>query len=195
MLQVADLAEAYSLNEIRVSHEQNVVLPHIKQSELYTVWQALCQVGLATANVGLLSDSISCPGMDYCSLATARSVPVAQRIALRFDEGRQRDIGELKLNVSGCINACAHHHVAHIGILGLDKAGHENYQITLGGSAEEDAAIGTILGRSVPYEEVPEVVEAVIDIYLKLRGEGERFLDTFRRVGIDPFKEVLRDAR
>lgn len=195
MLQVADLAEAYSLNEIRVSHEQNVVLPHIKQSELYTVWQALCQVGLATANVGLLSDSISCPGMDYCSLATARSVPVAQRIALRFDEGRQRDIGELKLNVSGCINACAHHHVAHIGILGLDKAGHENYQITLGGSAEEDAAVGTILGRSVPYEEVPEVVEAIIDIYLKLRGEGERFLDTFRRVGIDPFKEVLRDAR
>ncbi|MNH15537.1 Sulfite reductase [ferredoxin] [compost metagenome] len=133
--------------------------------------------------------------MDYCSLATARSVPVAQRIALRFDAARQQDIGELKLNVSGCINACAHHHVAHIGILGLDKAGHENYQITLGGSAEEDAAVGTILGRSVPFEEVPDIVEAIVGIYLQLREDGERFLDTYRRVGIEPFKEVLRDAR
>lgn len=194
MLQVADLAEAYSLNEIRVSHEQNLVLPHIRQRDLYTVWQALRAAGLATANVGLLSDSIACPGMDYCSLATARSVPVAQRIAQRFDGPRQREIGELKLNVSGCINACAHHHVAHIGILGLDKAGHENYQITLGGSAEEDAAVGTILGRSVPYEQVPEVIEAIIDIYLALRQADERFLDTYRRVGIAPFKEVLRDA-
>jgi sulfite reductase (NADPH) hemoprotein beta-component len=133
--------------------------------------------------------------MDYCSLATARSVPVAQRIAQRFDAARQQDIGELKLNVSGCINACAHHHVAHIGILGLDKAGHENYQITLGGSAEEDAAVGTILGRSVPFEEVPDIVEAIVAIYLQLREDDERFLDTYRRVGIEPFKEVLRDAR
>jgi sulfite reductase (NADPH) hemoprotein beta-component len=133
--------------------------------------------------------------MDYCSLATARSVPVAQRIAQRFDAARQQEIGELKLNVSGCINACAHHHVAHIGILGLDKAGHENYQITLGGSAEEDAAVGTILGRSVPFEEVPDIVEAIVGIYLQLREDGERFLDTYRRVGIEPFKEVLRDAR
>lgn len=195
MLTLADLAEAYSLNEIRVSHEQNLVLPHIRQGDLYSVWQALRRVALATSNIGLLSDSIACPGMDYCSLATARSVPIAQRIALRFDAARQQEVGELKLNVSGCINACAHHHVAHIGILGLDKAGRENYQITLGGSAEEDAAVGTILGRSVPYEEVPEVVEGIIDIYLKLRGDGERFLDTYRRVGIDPFKEVLRDAR
>lgn len=130
MLLIADLAEAHSLNEIRVSHEQNLVLPHVRLSELYQVWQALRGAGLATANVNLISDSIACPGMDYCSLATARSVPVAQRIAQRFDEAQQREIGELKLNVSGCINACAHHHVAHIGILGLDKAGHENYQIT-----------------------------------------------------------------
>ncbi|MGO3983078.1 DUF2849 domain-containing protein [Pseudomonas sp. SAS7] len=195
MLTLADLAEAYSLNEIRVSHEQNLVLPHIRQGDLYSVWQALRQVGLATSNIGLLSDAIACPGMDYCSLATARSVPVAQRIALRFDAARQQDIGELKLNVSGCINACAHHHVAHIGILGLDKAGHENYQITLGGSAEEDAAVGTILGRSVPFEEVPDIVEAIVGLYLQLREDGERFLDTYRRVGIEPFKEVLRDAR
>ncbi|OUM33006.1 DUF2849 domain-containing protein [Pseudomonas putida] len=195
MLTLADLAEAYSLNEIRVSHEQNLVLPHIRQGDLYGVWRALRQAGLATSNIGLLSDSIACPGMDYCSLATARSVPVAQRIALRFDAARQQDIGELKLNVSGCINACAHHHVAHIGILGLDKAGHENYQITLGGSAEEDAAVGTILGRSVPFEEVPDIVEAIVGIYLQLRDDGERFLDTYRRVGIEPFKEVLRDAR
>lgn len=194
MEQVADLAQAYSLNEIRVSHEQNLVLPHIRQRDLHTVWKTLCAAGLATGNVGLLSDSIACPGMDYCSLATARSVPVAQRIAQRFDGPRQREIGELKLNVSGCINACAHHHVAHIGILGLDKSGHENYQITLGGSPEEDAAVGTILGRSVPYEQVPDVIEAIIEIYLARRQADERFLDTYRRVGIEPFKEVLRDA-
>ncbi|MFK3683968.1 DUF2849 domain-containing protein [Pseudomonas sp. NPDC088890] len=194
MLLIADLAEAHSLNEIRVSHEQNLVLPHVRLSELYQVWQVLRDAGLATANVNLISDSIACPGMDYCSLATARSVPVAQRIAQRFDEAQQREIGELKLNVSGCINACAHHHVAHIGILGLDKAGHENYQITLGGSAAEDAAVGTILGRSVSYEALPEVVEAIVAIYLRERVEGERFLDTYRRVGIDVFKEVLRDA-
>ncbi len=195
MLTLADLAEAYSLNEIRVSHEQNLVLPHIRLADLHDVWLALRQAGLATSNIGLLSDAIACPGMDYCSLATARSVPVAQRIAQRFDAARQQQIGELKLNVSGCINACAHHHVAHIGILGLDKSGHENYQITLGGSAEEDAAVGTILGRSVPFEEVPDTVEAIVGIYLQLREDGERFLDTYRRVGIEPFKEVLRDAR
>ena len=194
MLLVADLAEAHSLDEIRVSHEQNLVLPHVRLADLYPVWQRLRAAGLATANVGLISDAIACPGMDYCSLATARSVPVAQRIALRFDEARQRQIGELKLNVSGCINACAHHHVAHIGILGLDKAGHEHYQISLGGSSDENAAVGTILGRSVPFESVPEVVEAIVDIYLQQRLDGERFIDTYRRVGIEVFKEVLRDA-
>lgn len=194
MVALADLAETYSLNEIRVSHEQNLVLPHVELSQLYSVWKALHGAGLATPNIGLISDSIACPGMDYCSLATARSVPVAQRIALRFDEARQREIGELKLNVSGCINACAHHHVAHIGILGLDKSGKESYQISLGGSADESAAVGTILGPSVGYDSVPDVIEAIVDIYLKNRSENETFIDTYRRVGISPFKEALHDA-
>ena len=194
MVVLADLAETYSLNEIRVSHEQNLVLPHVELSQLHAVWKALRGAGLATPNIGLISDSIACPGMDYCSLATARSVPVAQRIALRFDEAKQREIGELKLNVSGCINACAHHHVAHIGILGLDKSGKESYQISLGGSADESAAVGTILGPSVGYDSVPDVIEAIVDIYLKNRSENETFIDTYRRVGIGPFKEALHDA-
>lgn len=194
MVALADLAETYSLNEIRVSHEQNLVLPHVELSQLYTVWKALRRAGLATPNIGLISDSIACPGMDYCSLATARSVPVAQRIALRFDEAKQREIGELKLNVSGCINACAHHHVAHIGILGLDKSGKESYQISLGGSADESAAVGTILGPSVGYDSVPDVIEAIVDIYLKNRSENETFIDTYRRVGIGLFKEALHDT-
>lgn len=191
---LADLAQAYSLNEIRVSHEQNLVLPHVKLDELYLVWQGLRRSGLATPNINLISDSIACPGMDYCSLATARSVPVAQRIALRFEPDRQREIGDLKLSVSGCINACAHHHVAHIGILGLDKAGRESYQISLGGSPDEHAAVGTILGPSVSYEDVPAVIESIVGIYLDIRLDGERFIDTFRRVGIAPFKEALHDA-
>lgn len=188
---LAALAERYSLNEIRVSHEQNLVLPHIKLDDLYQVWRGLGEVGLATANIGLISDNIACPGLDYCSLAKARAVPVAQQVALRFDADRQRDIGELKLNVSGCMNACAHHHVAHIGILGLEKAGREFYQITLGGSADEDAAVGTILGPSVEQDDVPVVVESIVNIYTKLRDPGERFIDTYRRVGIVPFKEAL----
>ena len=188
---IADLAEAYSLNEIRVSHEQNLVLPHVKYDDLYQVWQALRVAGLATANIGLISDSISCPGMDYCSLATARSVPVAQKVALRFDAARQREIGELNLNVSGCINACAHHHVAHIGILGLDKGGQEYYQITLGGSADENAAVGTILGPSVAHDDVPAVIDSIVDHYCRIRLPQERFIDTFRRVGISSFKEAL----
>lgn len=191
---LADLAEAYSLNEIRVSHEQNVVLPHVEWGKLYLVWQSLREAGLATPNIGLISDSIACPGMDYCSLATARSVPVAQRIALRFDEVKQREIGDLKLNVSGCINACAHHHVAHIGILGLDKGGKESYQISIGGSSDENAAIGTILGPSIGYDAVPDVVESIVDIYLKHRTEDETFIDTYRRVGIGAFKEALHGA-
>ncbi len=194
MERIADLAQTHSLNEIRVSHEQNLVLPHVRLSELYAVWQALREAGLATSNIGLISDSIACPGMDYCSLATARSVPVAQRIALHFDKDRQREIGELKLNVSGCINACAHHHVAHIGILGLDKGGKESYQIALGGSADEDAAIGTILGPSVSYDSVPAVIDSIVNIYLKTRLDNERFIDTYRRVGIGAFKEALHDA-
>ncbi|WP_454726693.1 MULTISPECIES: DUF2849 domain-containing protein [Cupriavidus] len=191
---IATLAEQYSLNEIRVSHEQNLVLPHVRRDQLHALWAALGAGGLATPNVSLISDSIACPGLDYCSLALARSVPVAQRIALRFGEARQREIGELKLNVSGCINACAHHHVAHIGLLGVDKGGQEHYQITLGGSADEDAAVGKILGPSVSYEDVPAVVEALVGIYLARRADGERFIDTYRRIGLEPFKEALRDA-
>ena len=191
---VAQLAQRYSLNEARVTHRQNLVLPHVKQDDVYTVWEALQDAGLAASNIGLVSDSIACPGMDYCSLATARSVPVAQRIALRFSEEKQREIGPLSVNVSGCINACAHHHVAHIGILGLDKGGQESYQITLGGRSDQQAALGKILGPSVSYEEVPEVIEALVDIYLKERQGSERFIDTYNRVGIAVFKEALSHA-
>ena len=191
---VAQLAQRYSLNEARVTHRQNLVLPHVKQDDVYTVWEALQDAGLAASNIGLVSDSIACPGMDYCSLATARSVPVAQRIALRFSEEKQREIGPLSVNVSGCINACAHHHVAHIGILGLDKGGQESYQITLGGRSDQQAALGKILGPSVSYEEVPEVIEALVDIYLKERQGSERFIDTYNRVGIAVFKEALTHA-
>ncbi|RZO10758.1 DUF2849 domain-containing protein [Pseudomonas moorei] len=193
MESIATLAERYSLNEIRVSHEQNLVLPHVQCDRLHALWKELHKEGLATPNINLISDSIACPGLDYCSLALARSVPVAQNIAVRFDEEKQREIGELKLNVSGCINACAHHHVAHIGILGLDKGGEEHYQVTLGGSADEDAAVGKILGPSVPYEDVPRVIESLVEIYLASRSDGERFIDTYRRIGIDPFKGALRD--
>ena len=147
--------------------------------------------GLATPNIGLISDAIACPGLDYCALANARSVPVAQRIALRFTPEQQRDIGPITLNVSGCINACAHHHVAHIGILGVDKAGKENYQITLGGSADDNAAVGKILGPGVSYDDVPQVIENILDRYRSLRHEGERFIDTLARVGAEPFKGAL----
>ncbi|BDD93885.1 sulfite reductase [Pandoraea sp. NE5] len=191
MLVLADLAEQYSFNELRVTHEQNLVLPHVKRDELYALWSRLKAAGLATANIGLISDAIACPGLDYCALANARSVPVAQRIALRFSEAQQRDIGPVTLNVSGCINACAHHHVAHIGILGVDKAGKENYQITLGGSADENAAVGKILGPGVSYEDVPQVIENILGRYLSLRNEGERFIDTLGRVGAEEFKGAL----
>ncbi len=191
MLVLADLAEQYSFNELRVTHEQNLVLPHVKRDELHALWSRLKAAGLATANIGLISDAIACPGLDYCALANARSVPVAQRIALRFSEAQQRDIGPVTLNVSGCINACAHHHVAHIGILGVDKAGKENYQITLGGSADENAAVGKILGPGVSYEDVPQVIENILGRYLSLRNEGERFIDTLGRVGAEEFKGAL----
>ncbi|AJC16805.1 DUF2849 domain-containing protein [Pandoraea sputorum] len=191
MLVLADLADQYSFSELRVTHEQNLVLPHVKRDELHALWKQLKANGLATPNIGLISDAIACPGLDYCALANARSVPVAQRIALRFTEEQQRDIGPVTLNVSGCINACAHHHVAHIGILGVDKAGKENYQITLGGSADDNAAVGKILGPGVSYEAVPQVIENILGRYLKLRHEGERFIDTLGRVGAEEFKGAL----
>ena len=189
---VADLAEKYSYDEIRVTHEQNLVLAHVCQSDIYEVWQALDKVELSTPNIGLISDMITCPGLDFCNLANARSIPVAQNIAKRFEDlDRQHDIGELKIKISGCINACGHHHVGHIGILGVDKRGEEFYQISLGGSGTEDASLGQILGRAFAYDEVTDAVETIVETYLIERRNGERFLDTYRRTGLDPFKEAL----
>jgi sulfite reductase (NADPH) hemoprotein beta-component len=192
---VADLADRFSFGEIRVSHVQNLVLPHVRQDELHALWQALRPLGLATANIGLLSDIIACPGLDYCSLANARSIPVAQRISQRFaDLRRQHDIGTVFINISGCINACAHHHVGHIGLLGVDRKGEEFYQITLGGSATNDAALGEIVGPAFSYDQVVDAVETILRVYLAQRAPGEPFIDTYRRVGMAPFKEALYAA-
>ncbi len=192
---VADLAERLSFDEIRVSHEQNLVLAHVRQRDLSDVWQQLDKAGLATANHALVTDIIACPGLDYCDLANARSINIAQAVSKRFaDLDRQRSIGELKLKISGCINACGHHHVGHIGILGVDKKGVEYYQITLGGSGDETASIGEILGPAFGEAEVPDAVEKIVDTYLGARQDGERFLDTYRRIGVQPFRERLYAA-
>ncbi len=190
---MADLAEEYGHGELRVSHEQNVILPHVPRRHLAAVYARLRDAGLATGNVGLISDIIACPGMDYCALATARSIPVAQEIARSFEDiDRQRDIGPLKIKISGCINACGHHHVGHIGILGLDRAGVESYQITLGGDGTETAAIGERAGPGFAYDEIVPAVERLIEAYLDLRLEpGEAFLATYRRLGVEPFKAAL----
>ncbi|HEY9536924.1 MAG TPA: nitrite/sulfite reductase [Kiloniellaceae bacterium] len=192
---IADLAERFSFDEIRVSHEQNLVLPHVRLTDLAEVWEVLAANGLGTPNAGLLSDIIACPGLDYCNLANARSIPVAQRITQRFsDLKRQHEIGDLKIKISGCINACGHHHVGHIGILGVDKKGEEFYQITLGGSADENAALGKIVGPAFSYDQVVEAVDNIVATYLEQRREGERFNDTLARVGHAPFKEKLYAA-
>ncbi len=189
---VAELAERFSCDEIRISHEQNLVLPHVRLSDIPEVWETLCADGLGTPNIGLVSDMIACPGLDYCNLANARSIPVAQRISQRFsDLKRQHDIGDLKIKISGCINACGHHHVGHIGILGVDKKGEEFYQITLGGSADQNAAVGRILGPAFSYDNVVDAVETIVDTYLELRQDGERFNETYARMGAAPFKEKL----
>ncbi|WP_174290819.1 nitrite/sulfite reductase [Sphingomonas bacterium] len=189
---MADLAERYSFDELRVTHSQNIVLPHVRQVDLPAVWQALSEAGLADANLDLISDIIACPGLDYCSLANARSIPVAQKIATRFaDLGRQRELGELKLKISGCINACGHHHAGHIGILGVDKKGTENYQLLLGGSGAEDVSLAKITGPGFDEDGVVDAIERVTDKYLIVREAGERFLDTYRRVGMEPFKEAI----
>ena len=193
MRAMADLAEAYSMDEMRITHEQNVVLPHVALGDLYKVYRGLAAIGLEAPNKGLVTDIIACPGLDYCALATARSIPVAQAISKRFASNkRQREIGPLSIKISGCINACGHHHIGHIGILGLDKAGVENYQITLGGESTEDAALGQRLGPGFGYDELPDVIEKIVDTYLGLRqGRRETFLQTYRRVGMAPFKEAL----
>ncbi|SHE70035.1 sulfite reductase (NADPH) hemoprotein beta-component [Ruegeria intermedia] len=190
---IADLAEQYAYDELRISHEQNVILPHVHKSDLPAIHARLKEHGLATANIGLISDIIACPGMDYCALATARSIPVAQQIATRFDELKlEHDIGHLKIKISGCINACGHHHVGHIGILGLDRAGVENYQITLGGDATETAAIGDRTGPGFAYDEIVPAIERIIETYLDQRESPEEtFLQTYRRVGMAPFKAAL----
>ena len=193
MRAMADLADAYAYGELRISHEQNVILPHVPKDALPALHRALKAQGLATANVGLASDIIACPGMDYCALATARSIPVAQAIALALEE-REAEVGQLKIKISGCINACGHHHVGHIGILGLDRAGVENYQITLGGDGTERAAIGERTGPGFPADRVVPAIERLVDAYLDLREDAdEPFIDTYRRVGMDPFKAALYD--
>ncbi|RWO27797.1 MAG: nitrite/sulfite reductase [Mesorhizobium sp.] len=190
---VADLAEKYAFDELRVSHEQNLILPHVARADLKAVYDALVDIGLATANSNLISDIISCPGLDYCALATARSIPVAQEISRRFASlARQREIGELKLKISGCINACGHHHVGHIGILGVEKKGAELYQVTLGGSADENTSVGEIIGRGFSSAEITDAIEQIVETYLGLRlDRNEKFIDAYRRVGPAPFKEAL----
>lgn len=189
---MADLAKQYSFDELRVTHAQNIVLPHVAKRDLYAVWQKLNDAELADANLDLISDIIACPGLDYCSLANARSIPVAQKIATRFaDMDRQRDLGELKLKISGCINACGHHHAGHIGILGVDRKGVENYQLTFGGSGAEDVSIGKIIGPGFDEDGVVDAVEKATEVYKSLREGDERFIDTYRRVGLEPFKEAI----
>ncbi|MEM9795429.1 MAG: nitrite/sulfite reductase [Pseudomonadota bacterium] len=193
---MADLADTHAYGELRISHEQNVILPHVPRDALPDLHAALRENGLGTANVGLASDIIACPGMDYCALATARSIPVAQGIATRLDELKiEHDVGHLKIKISGCINACGHHHVGHIGILGLDRAGVENYQITLGGDGTEQAAIGERTGPGFAYDQIVPAVERLILAYLDLRnGPDETFLETYRRLGLAPFKAALYEV-
>ncbi len=190
---VADLAETYAFDEVRVSHEQNLILPHVARADLKAIYDRLAEIGLATANSDLISDIIACPGLDYCALANARSIIVAQNISKRFASlERQRDIGELKLKISGCINACGHHHVGHIGILGVEKKGAELYQVTLGGSADEHTSVGEIIGRGFGPDEITDAIETVVETYLAVRlDRSEKFLDAYRRVGPAPFKEAL----
>jgi sulfite reductase (NADPH) hemoprotein beta-component len=186
---IADLMDQFSLGEVRVTHEQNLVLPHVRKQDLPAIFAKLKELDFASPNAGLITDIIACPGLDYCDLANARSIPIAQRIARKFaDLNRQQDIGELKIKISGCINACGHHHAGHIGILGVDKKGVEFYQLLLGGSGAEDASIGEIMGPGFGEHEIADAVERVVNVYLAERKTGERFLDTYRRLGMEKFK-------
>ena len=194
---IADLADRYSFGEIRVGHEQNLVLPHVRQRDLIELWRALEAIGVALPNINLVSDIIACPGLDYCSLANARSIPIAQELTRRFrDLDVARNLGRLHINISGCINACGHHHVGHIGILGVEKNGEEFYQITIGGRADEKAELGTLIGPAVRYAEVPDVVEDIAAAYLELRERPEElFIDTVKRLGVEPFRERVYATR
>jgi sulfite reductase (NADPH) hemoprotein beta-component len=194
---IADLADRYSFGEIRVGHEQNLALPHVARRDLPVLWKALDKIGVATPNVNLVSDIIACPGLDYCSLANARSIPIAQELTRRFANHETANlIGRLHINISGCINACGHHHVGHIGILGVEKNGEEFYQITIGGRADEKAEVGTLIGPAVPYGEVADVVEDIVEAYLALRARpDELFIDTVKRLGVEPFRERVYATR
>lgn len=188
--QIAELADAYSFGEVRVTHQQNVVLADVRQDQLFELWQRIEPMGFATANLNTLTDVICCPGGDYCALANAKSIPVAESIQRRFDDmDFLYDLGEIDLNISGCMNACGHHHVGNIGVLGVDKKGEEFYQVSLGGSSHHDATIGKILGPSFAQDDMPEVIAKIIDVYVNNRKEEEPFLETYRRIGIEPFKE------
>ncbi len=186
---VADLADRYSFGELRSSHEQNLILADVKLSDLYAVWEKARAAGLATPNIGLLTDIICCPGGDFCSLANAKSIPIAEAVQMQFDNlDYLHDIGDIELNISGCMNACGHHHVGHIGILGVDKDGSEWYQVTIGGKQGNDASLGTVIGPSFSAGEMPGVVQKLIDVYIRQRADEERFIDTVRRIGVEPFK-------
>ena len=187
---VADMADRFSFGELRVTHEQNLVLADVEVSHLYELWQLVKAQGLATPNIGLLTDIVCCPGGDFCSLANAKSLPIAEAIAQRFDDiDFQHDIGDIELNMSGCINACGHHHVGNIGVLGVDKDGSEWYQVSIGGAQGNQAALGKIIGPSFSAQQMPEVIERLLKVYLRERHEGEPFIETVNRLGIGPFKE------
>jgi sulfite reductase (NADPH) hemoprotein beta-component len=189
---MADLGERYSFDELRVMHTQNVVLPHVRKADLHALWTALDEAGLGSPNLDTIEDIIACPGLDYCSLANARSIPVAQKIAQRFAETKKTaTLGQLKLKISGCINACGHHHAGHIGILGVDRKGVENYQLSLGGSEAEDVSLAKITGPGFDEDGIVDAVETVTGVYEREREGEERFLDTYRRIGMGPFKEAL----
>jgi sulfite reductase (NADPH) hemoprotein beta-component len=192
---IAVLADRYSFGELRVTHEQNLVFADVLQSDLHALWTKLKALGLATPNIGLLTDIVCCPGGDFCSLANAKSIPIAEAIQRRFDDlDYLHDLGDLELNMSGCMNACGHHHVGHIGILGVDKNGDEWYQVSLGGAQGNDASLGKVIGPSFAAADVPDVIVRLVDVYVEHRHADERFIDTVRRVGLDPFKERVYAA-
>lgn len=197
MDEIANLADKYSFGEIRVGHEQNLALPHVARRDLPALWRALDRIGVATPNVNLVSDIIACPGLDYCSLANARSIPIAQELTRRFANPDTANlIGRLHINISGCINACGHHHVGHIGILGVEKNGEEFYQITIGGRADENAELGHLVGPAVPHDQVADVIEDIVEAYLALRQRPqELFVDAVKRLGVEPFKERVYATR
>jgi len=190
--QIADLADKYSFGEVRISHHQNVIMADVRQDQLFELWQQLKSGAMASHNLGLLTDVICCPGGDFCALANAKSIPIAESIQRKFNDTQElTDIGQMNINISGCMNACGHHHVGNIGILGVDKKGEEYYQVSLGGSSKNIASLGKIIGPSFAQEEIPDVVEKIVGVYKDNRTKDEKFIDTYNRIGLDPFKEKV----